>query len=100
MARAWLDHLSGNTIDSWEDLKEIFTPLELEGLPVEAGRIPSGLHPMILKNCHELPKVGNLLDGVADDISAFWSDTSYQTLVHELSHDQLKTTKEPLDNAT
>jgi hypothetical protein len=25
MARAWLDHLPRNTIDSWEDLKEIFT---------------------------------------------------------------------------
>jgi hypothetical protein len=24
-ARAWLDHLSRNTIDSWEDLKETFT---------------------------------------------------------------------------
>jgi hypothetical protein len=24
-ARTWLDHLSRNTIDSWEDLKEIFT---------------------------------------------------------------------------
>jgi hypothetical protein len=24
MARAWLDHLSRNMIDSWEDLKEIF----------------------------------------------------------------------------
>jgi hypothetical protein len=23
--RAWLDHLSRNTIDSWEDLKKIFT---------------------------------------------------------------------------
>jgi hypothetical protein len=25
MARAWLDHLLRNMIDSWEDLKEIFT---------------------------------------------------------------------------
>jgi hypothetical protein len=24
-ARAWLDHLPRNMIDSWEDLKEIFT---------------------------------------------------------------------------
>jgi hypothetical protein len=23
-ARAWLDHLLGNIIDSWEDLQEIF----------------------------------------------------------------------------
>jgi hypothetical protein len=25
MARAWLDHLPRNTIDRWEDIKEIFT---------------------------------------------------------------------------
>jgi hypothetical protein len=24
-AKAWLDHLPRNVIDSWEDLKEIFT---------------------------------------------------------------------------
>jgi hypothetical protein len=24
-ARAWLDHLPRNSIDGWEDLKEIFT---------------------------------------------------------------------------
>jgi hypothetical protein len=42
--------------------------------------------------CHELPKVGN-----ADVTSTFWSGTSCQTLVDELSRDQPKTTKELLD---
>jgi hypothetical protein len=35
-----------------------------------------------------------------DIILAFWSSTSYWTLVHELSHDQPKTMKELLDIAT
>jgi hypothetical protein len=32
------------------------------------------------QKCHELPKICD-----ADVISAFWSCTSYRTLVHELS---------------
>jgi hypothetical protein len=36
----------------------------------------------------------------ASVISAFWSDTNCQTLVHELGHDQPKTTKELLNIAT
>jgi hypothetical protein len=45
--------------------------------------------------CHKLLKICD-----ADIISAFWSGTSYRTLVHELSRDQPKTTKELLDIAT
>jgi hypothetical protein len=45
--------------------------------------------------CHELPKVGD-----ADVISAFWFSTSCRTLVHELSRDQPKTTKELLHMST
>jgi hypothetical protein len=44
------------------------------------------------QKCHELPKIYD-----ADIISAFWSDTCYRTLVHELGHDQSKTTKKLLD---
>jgi hypothetical protein len=38
--------------------------------------------------------------GDANVISAFWSSTSCQTLVHEHGRDQTKTTKELLDIAT
>jgi hypothetical protein len=38
--------------------------------------------------------------GDANVISAFWSSTSSQTLVHEHGRDQTKTTKELLDIAT
>jgi hypothetical protein len=47
------------------------------------------------RKCHELPKVGD-----TDVISTFWSGTTYQTFVHKLSYDQLKTTNELLDIAT
>jgi hypothetical protein len=33
----------------------------------------------------------------ADIISTFWDGMTYRTLVHELSHEQPKTTKETLD---
>jgi hypothetical protein len=33
-------------------------------------------------------------------MSAFWSDMSYRTLIHELGCDQSKITKELFDNAT
>ncbi len=36
----------------------------------------------------------------ADVISAFWNGTTCRTLVHELSHEQRKTTKELLNIAT
>jgi hypothetical protein len=47
------------------------------------------------RKCHELLKVGD-----TDVISTFWSGTTYQTFVHKLSYDQLKTTNELLDIAT
>jgi hypothetical protein len=47
------------------------------------------------QKCHELPKIYDV-----DVISAFWSDTNCQTLVHELRHDQPKITNELLDIAT
>jgi hypothetical protein len=34
--RAWLDHLPKNSIDSWEDLKEIFTG-NIQGMCVPLG---------------------------------------------------------------
>ncbi len=45
--------------------------------------------------CHEVPKIYD-----TDVISAFWSGMNYQTLVHELSCDQPKTTKELLNITT
>jgi hypothetical protein len=36
----------------------------------------------------------------ADIISTFWSDKMCHTLVHEFSHDKLRTTKELHDIAT
>jgi hypothetical protein len=47
------------------------------------------------QKCHELLGVAD-----ADIISTFWDSTTSHTLVHELSHEQLKTTKELLDIAT
>jgi hypothetical protein len=47
------------------------------------------------QKCHELPKICDV-----DLISAFWSGMTYRTLVHELGHEQPKTTKELLDIAT
>jgi hypothetical protein len=105
--RAWLDHLPRNSINCWEDLKEIFTS-NFQGTYVQSG------NPWNLKGCrqkqgeslrdyiwrfsqkfHELPKICD-----ADVISAFWSGMNCQTLVHELSRDQPKTKKELLGNAT
>jgi hypothetical protein len=43
-ARAWLDHLPRNMIDSWENLKEIFTG-NFQGTYVQHG------NPWDLKSC-------------------------------------------------
>jgi hypothetical protein len=45
--------------------------------------------------CHELPSVADV-----DVISAFYDGMTCRILVHELSHEQPKTTKELLDIAT
>jgi hypothetical protein len=47
------------------------------------------------QKCNELPKIYDV-----DGISAFWSGTTYRTLVQELSREQPKTTKELLDITT
>jgi hypothetical protein len=47
------------------------------------------------RKCHDLTKIYD-----ADIISAFWSGTNCQTLVHELSRDQSKTMKELIDITT
>jgi hypothetical protein len=69
-------------------------PLGFEGLSVEAGQIPTGLQ-LTLRSATSSPKICD-----ADVILAFWSGANYQTLVHELGHDQSKTMKELLDMAT
>jgi hypothetical protein len=105
--RAWLDHLSRNMIDSWEDLKEIFTgnfqgtyvrpdnPWDLKSCRQKSGGSLREYIWCFSRNCHELPKVGD-----TNVISAFWSSTTYQTLVHKLDRDQPKATKELHDIAT
>jgi hypothetical protein len=59
-SRAWIDHLRRNSIDCWEDLKEIFTgnfqgtyiqpskSMGSDGLLAEARGISAGLHPVFL----------------------------------------------------
>jgi hypothetical protein len=106
-SRSWLYHLPNDSIDGWEDLKEVFTG-NLKGIYVRPGNLWD------LKGCrqkhadslcyyiwgfsqkgHKLPKICD-----ADVISAFWSSMTYRTLVHELGHEQPKTTNELLDIAT
>jgi hypothetical protein len=107
MARAWLDHLSRNMIDSWEDLKEIFmgnfqgmyvwpdNPWDLKSYRQEPYESLQKYIRCFSQKCHDLPKVGD-----TDIILTFWSDTTYHTLVLELNHDQRNTRKELLDITT
>jgi hypothetical protein len=92
-----VDHLPRNSIDCWEDLKEIFTsnfqgtymrPSNPWGLKGHRQKLGESLRDHIQCFCD------------ADVISAFWSSTNCRTLVHELGRDQPKTKKELLDNAT
>jgi hypothetical protein len=106
-ARAWLDHLPRNMINSWEDLMEIFTgnfegtymrpdhPYDQKGCRQKRGDSLQDYIQWFSRKCHELPKICD-----ADVISPFWSDTSYRTLVHELGRDHPKTTKELFDITT
>jgi hypothetical protein len=96
-ARAWLDHLSRNVIDGWEDLMEIFTsnPWDLKSCQQKFGESLRDYIRCFSQKCHELPRVAD-----ADTISAFWSSTTCRTLVHGLSDDQPNTTKEVLNIAT
>jgi hypothetical protein len=44
--RAWLDHLPRNSIDCWEELKEIFTS-NFQGTYLQVG------NPWVLKGCRQ-----------------------------------------------
>jgi hypothetical protein len=106
-SRAWLDHLLRNSVDCWEDIKEIFTgnfhgmymrpdnPLDLKGCQQKKGEFLWDYIWRFSRKCHELPKICD-----AGIISVFWFNTNYRTLVHELGYDQPKTLKELLDIAT
>jgi hypothetical protein len=57
-SRDWLDHLPKNSIDCWEDLKEIFTS-NFQGTsscPAKAGGIPVGLHLVLLPKVSRTPQ--------------------------------------------
>jgi hypothetical protein len=107
IARAWLDHLPRNSIDCWEDLKEIFignfqgtyvrpsNPWDLKGCQQKQSESLWDYIQRFSRKCHELPKIYD-----TDIISAFSSNTNYQTLVHELGRDEPKTMKELLDIGT
>jgi hypothetical protein len=83
MARAYLNHLPRNTINSWEDLMEIFTgkfqgtymrpgnPWELKGCWQKSGESLLDYIQWFSRKCHELPKICD-----ADVIWTFWSGTS------------------------
>jgi hypothetical protein len=66
-----------------------------EGLPTKAGGSLWDYIWCFSQKCHELPEICD-----AEIISVFLSGMIYQTLVHELSCDQSKTTKDLLDIAT
>jgi hypothetical protein len=94
-------------IDSWEDLREILTgnfqgpyvrpsnAWDLKSCHLKLGEPLLEYIRCFSQKCHMLPKVGD-----TDVISSSWSGTIYCTLVHELGHDQLRTTKELLDITT
>jgi hypothetical protein len=106
-ARAWLNHLPRNIIDSWKDLNEIFTgnfqgtyvhpgnPWDLKSCRQKSGESLQDYIRRFSQRCYELLTVAD-----ADIISTFWPGTMCCTLVHELGHDQLSTTKDLLDIAT
>jgi hypothetical protein len=95
LAMAWLDQLPRYLIDSWEDLKEIFTR-HFQGTYVQPAnpwdqkccrqKSSESLRDYIRhfsQKCHELSRVAD-----ADIFSAFWSSTTCHTLMHELGCDQ------------
>jgi hypothetical protein len=91
-ARAWLDHLLRNAINSWDDLREVFTS-NFQGTYVRPG------NPWDLKDYWQ--KSGKLPSVVdANIISAFWDGSTCLSLVHEPSREQPKTTKALLDIVT
>jgi hypothetical protein len=106
-ARDCLDHLPRNVTDSWEDLREIFTdnfqgtyvrpgnPWDLKGCRQDLGESLRDYVWHFSGKCHELPSLAD-----ADIISAFWDGMTCHTLMHELSREPPRTTKELLDIAT
>jgi hypothetical protein len=94
-------------IDSGEDFKEIFTDnlqdmyvqpdnsCDLRGYRQKSGESLRDYIQRFSRKCHELLKIGD-----TDVMSAFWSDMSCHTLIHELGCDQSKITKELFDIAT
>jgi hypothetical protein len=83
-SKAWIDHLPRNSIDCWEDLKEIFTsnfqgtyvrlgnPGDLKGCRQKQGESLWVYNQHYSRKCHELPKICD-----ADIISVFWPSTNY-----------------------
>jgi hypothetical protein len=93
-ARAWLDHLPRNAINSWDDQREVFTgnfqgrymrPSDTWDLKCCWQRLGEPLRDYIQRfshKCHELPSVA-----YADVMSAFWDGTTCRSLVHELGRE-------------
>jgi hypothetical protein len=70
-------------------------PWDLKGYCEKSGESLRDYIRRFSQKYHELPNVSD-----ADVIFAFWDSTTCRTLVHELSYDQPKTTKELLNIAT
>jgi hypothetical protein len=83
-SRAWLDHFPRNSIDCWEDLKEIFTSnfrgkymrfencWDLKGCRQKQGESLCDYIRRSTRKCHELPKIYD-----DDIILAFWSSINH-----------------------
>ena len=91
LARAWLEHLPSNAIQSWADLKEIFVgnfqgiykrprnTWVLKNYRQKAGETLHGYIRRFSRQCNKLPNVAD-----ADVIGAFLSGMTYKSLVHKL----------------
>jgi hypothetical protein len=94
---AWLDHLSRNTINRWDDLWEVFTgyfqgtyvhpgnPCDLRGYRPKQGEPLWDYIRCFSQKCHALPRVAD-----ADVILAYRYGTMCHSLVHEFSHSNQK----------
>ena len=91
LARAWLEHLPSNTIQSWADLKGIFVenfqgtykrpgnPWDLKNYCQKADETLHWYIRCFSRQCNELPNVTDV-----DMIGAFLSRTTCESLVHKL----------------